>query len=195
MLRMGFAFAVLLVTLTLAGCATLSKVECQAGDWRGIGISDGNRGLWSSRFEQHVDACAEYGVVPNRELYMAGYNEGLKNYCQLDKAARIGTDGGVYRQVCSGEIGLSFGRVYVAARDVYLARDEADSIRDEIDDVTRELTQPDVTDAARVVLGQRMSSLQRSLDRQRDVISREERDLRDVLAGEVRRLNALGISA
>lgn len=195
MQRLVLAIAALALALALTGCATLSKVECQAGDWQGIGLSDGSRGLSSARFEQHVEACSEHGVTPNRDLYMLGYDAGNKAFCRLDKAVDLGTAGTAYYQVCTGDVGLSFGRVYLAARDVYLARNAANEIRGEIDDVTRRLSEPGATDEARSLLGEQMLSLQRSLDRQLDTISREERDLRDVMAAEVRRLNMLGLEA
>ncbi|MBU1175527.1 MAG: DUF2799 domain-containing protein [Alphaproteobacteria bacterium] len=195
MLRFVLAVAGLMLVVVLSGCATLSKVECQTGDWRGIGLSDGSHGYSSSRIEQHAEACAQHGVAPSRELYMAGYEQGLVSYCRLDRAAETGTSGGAYYQVCTGEIGLSFGRVYIAARDVYLARSEADGIRTEIDAVTDKLTQPGLTDEVRLVLGGQLSSLQDSLERQQDAVSREERRLRTVMADEVRRLNVLGITA
>lgn len=192
--RLFLGLAALVLTVFLSSCATLSKVECQTGDWRALGVSDGTRGYPTSRFERHVEACSPHGIVPSQALYLAGHTEGLQNYCRLNTAAEVGTNGSPYYQVCTGEIGLSFGRVYVQGRDVYDARDEAGDIRSEISDVRSKLVDPNVSDEVRAVLNDQLDSLERSLDRQEDDIAREERELRNVLADEVRRLNAIGIA-
>ena len=192
--RLLLALAALALMALLSGCATLSKAECQTGDWRALGVSDGTRGFPTARFERHVEACSQHGIVPSQALYLAGHTEGLQTYCRLDNAAEAGTRGAPYYQVCTGEIGLSFGRVYVQGRDVYDARDEAGEIRSEISEVQSKLADPNASDEVRAVLDDQLDSLERSLDRQEDDIAREERELRNVLADEVRRLNALGIA-
>jgi hypothetical protein len=46
----------------IQGCATLSESECEAADWRIIGLEDGAAGKPISQIGKHRKACAEYGV-------------------------------------------------------------------------------------------------------------------------------------
>ena len=48
----------LVVTVTLAGCASLSQHQCLQGDWYAIGLGDGQLGLPAERLDRHNQACA-----------------------------------------------------------------------------------------------------------------------------------------
>ncbi len=87
--------------LILSGCATLSKDECLAGNWRNIGFKDGANGYTSARLSEHTEACAEYRVMPDQVAYQRGREEGLyKVYCKHGKGFDEGRAGTTYQYVC-----------------------------------------------------------------------------------------------
>src|SRR5215468_2471108 len=92
--------AVGLATL-LAGCASMSKDECLAVDWRTIGYEDGVEGRSGDRIAEHRKACAKYGVRADLDLYQQGRNQGLREFCQPVNGYRLGVRGGTYYGVCS----------------------------------------------------------------------------------------------
>lgn len=178
----------LLLVVALAGCATLSEAECQAGDWRSIGRADGANGRPLSYVGRHADACSDYGIAVNRDLYEAGREEGLQSYCRLDKAEAEGRRGRTNHHVCSGRMGASFDRVYDAARqvreaeqDVAVAESRLDGLLDRIDD-------PGLTDDERGRLRREILDLRLRIDFLRLDVRRAERNLRDVVRREELRL-------
>jgi hypothetical protein len=190
--RLLLVLATLVLAVWLAGCATLSRSECEAGNWREIGAADGSYGYPASRFDMHVKACTRYEVAPDRTLYLAGRDEGLVSYCRLERAAREGVAGRTNYKVCSGELGLSFDRVYDEGRDVYRARSDAADIRSEINDVSGKLAAA-ADPSARIDLRRDIADLVDKLARQEEVIARQQTELRLVLAEQMRRLEMLGI--
>ena len=85
----------------LTACATLSQEECVRGDWFGLGANDGHAGQPISRLSEHAEACSDYGITVNNPAYMAGREQGLKAYCQLDNAFKTGLNGQTYYYVVS----------------------------------------------------------------------------------------------
>ena len=69
----------------LAGCASLDKDECRTADWYAVGLEDGARGRALDRLGDHRRACAEHGVTPHTERYLAGRSEGLRSFCTYER--------------------------------------------------------------------------------------------------------------
>ena len=90
----------LTVLLALGGCATLSESQCVASDWQSIGYRDGMNGTHHSQLFKHQNACVKHGVTPDREAYMAGWNEGVVQYCQPANGFAAGERGSAYANVC-----------------------------------------------------------------------------------------------
>lgn len=175
----------LFVGLTfLAGCATLSKSQCQTGDWQQIGFNDGARGQTSSLFADHQKACSGHGISINRTQYMQGYNRGLQQYCTPAKAAEVGVAGHTYRNVCQGAQGDSFLRVYNAAKDVYAADQEIKRLQGKIKQMTQKIADPTTAQEERDRLASDLNWLNKDLDRAFRTRSQEERELRNVQAQE-----------
>ncbi len=72
--------ALVFVSLFVGGCATLSESQCIASDWQSIGYNDGAAGRTSSQLLKHQNACVKHGVVPDREIYLAGWHQGVEVY-------------------------------------------------------------------------------------------------------------------
>ncbi len=175
----------------LAGCATLSKSQCQTGDWQQIGFNDGALGQTSSLFADHQKACSEHGISIDRAQYMQGYNRGLQQYCTPSKAAEVGIAGRTYRNVCQGARGDSFLRVYNAAKDVYDVDQEIERLQEQIEQITKKIADPATTQEERDRLARDLNWLNRDLNREYRTRSQEERELRNIQAQEEARLARL----
>lgn len=115
----------------LSGCgggATISESQCYAGDWETVGYRDGVNGLRSTQLLEHQDACVPHGVVPDRASYMAGWRDGVVEYCQPGNAFAVGERGWGHNGVCPVEQQHAFERAYRDGRQLYLARSEVADI-------------------------------------------------------------------
>jgi hypothetical protein len=97
-----------IVAVTLAGCAAMSKNECQLGDWRTAGFDDGARGLPVTRLADYAKACSKYSVKPDLATYRAGYDLGLENYCRDSNGFAVGSRGAGYAGVCPANLEPQF---------------------------------------------------------------------------------------
>ena len=109
----------LLLALLVAGCASMSKDQCLHADWYAVGVEDGAKGLPLERLGEHRQACAEYGVAPNAESYMAGRREGLMAFCTYDRGVAEGRAGRAYGSVCPQEVAADFREGYARGRARY----------------------------------------------------------------------------
>jgi hypothetical protein len=176
----------------LGSCATLSQEQCQAGDWRSIGVADGAEGRPASYVSNHVNACAEYGIGLDQPLYQVGRAEGLRAYCTLENAADVGLDGERYYGVCEGNIGVAFARVHGAAERVHDLEAELNSIDSDIDRLARRLRQGGLSEGEAAALVREIRSLQRDSDSVRRQIRLADNRLRAIQREEQLRLASAG---
>ncbi|WP_319588930.1 DUF2799 domain-containing protein [uncultured Desulfobulbus sp.] len=176
---------VFLMVALLPGCASLSREQCQRGDWYGIGMADGQAGEAASRKDQHVRACSEYGIQINDQQYFDGYDRGLEDYCRIDNAFESGLRGKRYQHVCSPAIDALFERCNRAAYEVYRIKGELDRLGDQIDSQEFRLRGTDLSDDYRHQLRCDLRELDRQYDRLRGDLYFSERYL-DELRDEVR---------
>lgn len=154
----------LIVTVTLAGCASLSQHQCLQGDWYSIGLGDGQLGMPADRLDQHHQACARYNVTIDRQRYLEGRAEGLAEYCRLDNAVTTGLHGHRYQGVCPPAVDRQFERANRAAFEVHTLRQELDSLDNQLALREDDLLDRDLADDAR----RRLRAEIRALDRDRD---------------------------
>lgn len=118
---------ILMLTLGLSGCATLDRENCLSADWQLIGFNDAVAGREARRLEQHRDACKEYGVVPQIDQYLLGYDRGIPRYCTAINGYTAARDGKTLNPVCNGGPGPVFMRGFelgsVAYKQVVLLSD------------------------------------------------------------------------
>ena len=107
------------VILSVSGCASLSKEECQTANWKTIGYEDGALGRPSARIGAHRKACAEYGVAPELETYRSGWKEGVARFCQPGNGYRQGRSGKEYTGVCPASLETAFLQSYRDGRALY----------------------------------------------------------------------------
>jgi hypothetical protein len=126
---------ILLVTIAaLCGCrsASVSQSQCLAGDWETVGYRDGANGYRSTELLEHQNACVKYGVIPDRAAYMAGWEHGVREYCEANNAFDIGARGNGYVNVCPDDLRDAFLSAYHDGRQLYLARVEVTNLEQAI---------------------------------------------------------------
>ncbi|MYF37686.1 MAG: DUF2799 domain-containing protein [Gammaproteobacteria bacterium] len=97
----AFVVTVMAAFLGFAGCASLNKTLCLEGDWYEIGLRDGESGVESEQFDEYVDTCAKYDVIPDVAKYSEGRTKGLEFFCTRSVGYSEGRQGREYRNVCS----------------------------------------------------------------------------------------------
>ena len=168
---------ILLLLLTLTGCATLDENECKTADWRELGIQDGRAGYAASRLAEHREACVKHDVIPDERSYSEGRRIGLKDYCVLENAVRDGLAGRRYQGVCPSGIDRDFRDLNETAYAVYDLRKDIDNSDSQIDNLERELRKDKTTDKRRVHIRDEIRDLDRKRDRLRDDLRWKEREL------------------
>lgn len=180
------------LSLGLYGCATLDEGQCLAGDWPGIGFSDGASGYPMSRLDEHAEACAKHGVTPDAAAYRRGRDQGLQQYCTAENGFRVGVNGSGYNRVCPGNIEQEFlygyadgQRVHAAVTALNNARSEITrhenrdrQIETEIRAEEAKIGDSALTDEQRDAARARVRRLRDDRDRVRDDIRRAEREER-----------------
>lgn len=137
MRKLALAFAIATCGLLAGSCASLSEDQCLAGDWAGIGYSDGSNGYGSGRFGDHVKACEKHGVMPDQATWMTGRARGLTVYCQPGRGFQVGRSGGSYGGVCPASLEGPFLGGYSDGRLVWDAQQRYDRAQSEINDAER----------------------------------------------------------
>ncbi|MGZ5523483.1 MAG: DUF2799 domain-containing protein [Methylomonas sp.] len=170
----------LLSAIVMAGCATLSQEDCRRGDWYGLGIKDGFAGEPVSRLYEHSKACYEYGIAVQNDAYLAGREQGLRDYCRLDNAFTVGLSGRPYHHVCPPAIDGLFARYHAAAYAVHQDRAELDGIDSELSSKEHQLRDKKLSDRDRHKIHDDIRSLDRKHDRFRDELYYHERQLEDL---------------
>ena len=112
----------------LVGCASLSKKECLGGDWRAIGLADGQAGRTLEQLETHREACAAYAVQPDEEAYAAGRTVGLRIYCAAGHGFSVGSQGATYQGVCPPLLEGAFLLAFESGRQLYVLRSEFERV-------------------------------------------------------------------
>ena len=132
-------FAWVLASLSLAGCAAMSKNECRTVDWRTVGYEDGVAGRSGDRIGRYREACADYGVVPSLDAYQSGRSEGLREYCRPQTGFRVGESGGEYTGLCPADLAPAFSAAYESGRELHRREYRARDAAERLDSATREL--------------------------------------------------------
>ena len=134
------ALLLALSTLLLGACAAkMSKDECRTVDWRTVGYEDGVAGQPGDRIGEHRRACAEYGVTPDLNAYLAGRTAGLREYCQPHNGYRAGANGYTYFDTCPADLAEAFEIAYDEGRALYVRERRVTDTERQIEDRRREI--------------------------------------------------------
>jgi len=112
MAYMRWKRAIILPFFVVAACTSLSKEECQLGNWFDIGQNDGSNGQALSAFEAHAKICKKHGIKPDKRQYEDGRLFGLARYCTPLSGFKAGRFSQTYQNVCPPEIQGEFVRGY-----------------------------------------------------------------------------------
>ncbi|MBY0372097.1 DUF2799 domain-containing protein [bacterium] len=162
------------------GCThyTLTKEQCEAGDWKGIGQSDGNQGLASApRLVKHEEACGKHNIRVDNAAYLTGWNAGVKTYCTPSNGYNEGTNGYTYQRVCPANLEPGFLAEYEKGRKIFTVRARHQKLVSRLHDVEDDLAR------ARLTLAKAKNSVEREnatyeinkLEREKGDIDREMR--------------------
>lgn len=187
--------------LAIASCATMTKDQCLAGAWGEVGYRDGSEGYPMSVLEDHVKACAEYGVAPDLVAYRSARADGLNGYCRWERAFQEGREGDEYHGVCTPAQEEDFlpayrdgQRVYAAEQALTSARSSVASLGARLEELDDKITAKQaearaegLTDEQRDQIRSRIQEIrreradtEREWRRAQDAIDAAERDVRDV---------------
>lgn len=131
--------ALIIATALTAGCASMSKDECLAVDWRTIGYEDGVEGRSGDHIAEHRKACAKYGVRADLDQYQQGRNQGLREFCQPTNGYRIGVRGGNYYGVCPVELERPFLAAFDSGHQLYVLTARVSNTEAQLSSKRREL--------------------------------------------------------
>ena len=183
------AFAVTGAGLLLASCETpsMSEDQCLTVDWNQKGYSDGAAGYGHSRLDDHIKACAEFGVVADSTTYYAAMDQGRRVYCTQANGFRAGAGGnGSSNGFCPADLeqdylfGYADGQVVWAAYQrvsdaqnrVNEAYSRANQLKNDIEFEEGQLEDETLTDEQRDATRQRLRRLRN--DRERELESIRE---------------------
>jgi len=126
-MRRAFAMTVL---LALAGCGggAMQEAECTTADWRAVGYEDGAQGYGPEQLAVRRKACAEFGVAPNFDAYMAGREEGLAYYCRPQNGYNVGNSGYRYGGQCPAHLERDFVAAHSDGFGLYQRRTRVQNI-------------------------------------------------------------------
>ena len=155
--------------VVIASCAPISEDQCRGGNWGAIGLEDGKKGRLASILDKYFETCAEFGVAPDRNTYLAARASGLKFYCTPQNAYQIGRDGNRLNAVCEPQIQQSIRPAYDRGRKYYEISERMDDLDNRIDDLQSQLSDirkqaptPDL-DTQALVLKNRISDLRHDI--------------------------------
>lgn len=110
--------------LFLSGCQTISRDQCQAEDWAGMGKADAASGFAMDRFDVIAKDCGSYGINPDPEEYEAGWKKGVLLYCKPLNGFNRGRAGDGLSQICPPELAGPMSSAYKLGRQIYDARSD-----------------------------------------------------------------------
>lgn len=129
----------LIAVLGLSACATLSADECRTADWYQIGVTDGSAGRGLSMLEAHRRACAEVGITPIAEAWMAGREEGLRHYCTPARAYQVGRSGSSISEGCKPEELSAMSPAFQHGQSYWRIGQDIQQVESDIRDVRKDL--------------------------------------------------------
>ncbi len=134
---------VLLTGLAFAHAASageLAKRDCLAGDWHKIGYADGRVGIEPHAFTAHTTRCESFGLSVDAESYLAGWADGIVQFCTEESGFDVGARGSRYANPCPAHLTADFRDGYQTGRQVHLAEAEIAELEAMVLELSRELT-------------------------------------------------------
>lgn len=183
--RIAGASAAAIAFAVIQGCATLSEADCLTADWAVIGEVDGQRGRPLSDLNRYRRQCAEYGVVPDTQVYVEARDRGLAVFCTPGNGYTEGRSGARDEQVCPVALAADFQRNHRLGRAVFdslnrlrnagasirSARSEIDNLESDIEDREEELRSDEFTDDEKEEKRDEIDSMEDRIDQLDDELA------------------------
>lgn len=160
----------------LGGCASMSEKDCLHANWTDQGYRDGRQGYPLTRVEDHREACAKVGVIPDLARYRSGHARGVLEYCTPGTAVAEGRSGRPYRNACPASLEGEFLDYHQMGMRVYHAQQRVDTLNRESGQLQRTLDK-EKNETKRRRLRNDLKDLDRRLRDARDALHYEERRL------------------
>ena len=139
-MKASIGLALIALTVALAGCATgMSPQACQSADWRTVGFEDGVAGKSPAAIGNYRRSCADAGIAPDLDAYLAGRDDGLLTYCQAANGYTAGERGASYAGVCPPALEPAFLAAYEDGRAVYVLKRDVSRLESELSDALSDL--------------------------------------------------------
>jgi hypothetical protein len=172
--------AIVLITVALTGCATLSESECRSGAWSDVGFRDGRSGRVADRISEHAKACSEYGIVPDRAAYFEGRDEGLVQYCTMHNGFLVGSKNESYEGVCAVLDERQFLAGFNPGRELYRARERLSGVEADIARIDERRKKDGLSDADRSALIEKRIALEGEHGEARAALERLEWETKEL---------------
>jgi hypothetical protein len=92
--------------------------KCKTANWEVFGLEDADRGI-KQRYSYWQDSCLEYGITPDQQKYLLGYQKGIETFCTFQKGYLLGNDGIPLPQICPLDRQETFTRGYIEGKRSY----------------------------------------------------------------------------
>jgi hypothetical protein len=117
----------------------MSADECRVADWQALGYRDGAAGTSLDKYADREKSCVKKGFQAQFDPYMAGRQEGLRNFCQPERGFRAALDGYSYAGVCPMQLEAEFLDGYNDGRAAYQAKQAVANIENDINSLRYKL--------------------------------------------------------
>jgi hypothetical protein len=116
--------------------------ECQNADWHQIGFVDGSRGTPKNVFAEYVNSCTAYYIVPDKDAYEIGYQEGIASYCSYKNGEYLGQQNKLFRDTCPEYLKAELASGFKAGKALYDLDQKIQVQEKKISTLTRQLIDP-----------------------------------------------------
>ena len=96
------------VLFAVVSCSQLTYVHCDPHSWHGQGVRDGLRGISPRAANEYERTCTHPSTVFDRQVYLAGLEEGNAEYCAGQNGFHLGLSGVKSENVCANEDSEAF---------------------------------------------------------------------------------------
>jgi len=176
-------FSLILASFLVSSCASISKEECEVGNWAEIGERDSAAGKNKKQYYKYVKDCGKHGMVPSKKDYSSGYETGLKTYCTASNGYEVGRNGKRDPKICPKSLKTAFESSYRKGKSVYDAekkvKDKANQIEKyerEINELQNSLASGKETAASAALIALKVDKLrlqQRNAEKEKEVLEKE----------------------
>ncbi|MEN8722168.1 MAG: DUF2799 domain-containing protein [Alphaproteobacteria bacterium] len=158
----------------LSACTSMSAEECAVADWREVGHTDAARGFGSDRIEDHRRACADAGIAPDLDGYLAGFAKGLPLYCTRQRGFDLAANGGGRPSQCDRREFGDFQQGFDRGEERYRLTREIDRLSEDLtarEQIASDLAQQIADLTTRIDSGNEPAATREDLIRQRNSLS------------------------